>query len=214
MTMATQMALATQNRCGEHAEEITGPLSAAMLAGIEPRQLRKRGCHAVTIGGPVSFGSDAEFDVRFIRFLREALSSALTVDWSLATPGPADVGAVCHLPPPARADTAACDATSRYADLWRDEYGFGHCYYRLGPGFIHVVDVRDEADAARFLLDEPAIVEAFALLAGAVKLTDLTPLAAELAGQLAEAGLLLRVGDWATLLPSRLERWPLPCTAV
>ena len=208
------MTMATQVHRGEHAEEITGPLSAPMLARIEPRQLRKRGCHAVTIDGPVSFGADAEVDVRFIRFLREALSSALTVDWSLATPGPADVGAVCHLPPPARADSATGDATCQYADQWRDEYGFGHCYYRLGPGFIHVVDVRDEADAARFLLDEPAIVEAFALLAGAVKLTDLSPLAAELAGQLAEAGLLLQLGDWATLLPSRLERWPLPCTAV
>jgi hypothetical protein len=208
------MTMATQVHRGEHAEEITGRLSAQILTGIEPRQLRKRGCHAVTIGGSVSFGADAEFDVRFIRFLREALSSAIAVDWSLATPGPADVGAVCHLPPPARADTAAGAATSRYADQWRDEYGFGHCYYRLGPGFIHIIDVRDEADAARFLLDEPAIVEAFALLAGAVKLTDLSPLAAELAGQLAEAGLLLQLGDWATLLPSRLERWPLPCTAM
>jgi hypothetical protein len=206
--------MATQSRRGEHEEEITGPLSAPMLTEIDPRQLRTRGCHMVAIGCPVSFGADAEFDVRFIRFLREALSSVLTVDWSLATPGPADVAAVCHLPPPTRAGAAAGEAASRYADRWRDEYGFGHCYYRQGPGFVQVVDVRDEADAARFLLDEPATVEAFALLARAVRLSDLTPLAAELAGQLADAGLLLQAGDWATILPSRLERWPLPCTAV
>ena len=212
--MVTHLTMPTLVQRGEHAEEFSGSLSAPMLAGIEPHQLRRRGCHAVTIGSPVSFGADAEFDVRFIRFLREALSCALTVDWSLATPGPADVGAVCHLPPPASADTAAGDATSRYADQWRDEHGFGHCYFRVGPGFVHVVDVRDAADAARFLLDDPPIVEAFAMLARAVRLTDLGPLAAELAGQLAEAGLLLQAGDWATILPSRLERWPLPCTAV
>ena len=141
----------------------------------------------------------------FIRFLREALSCLLTVDWSLAAAGPIDVAAVCHLPPP---------TAGPQAGQWRGEYGFGHCFYRVGPGFIHVVDVRDADDAARFLLDDPATVEAFGQLAGAVMLSDLPPLAAELADQLDQARLLLRLGDWATLLPYRLRRWPMPCTAV
>ena len=192
---------------GEHAEQITLPLTAVMLNSLDPGRVRAGGCHAVTIGHPVSFGTDAEFDIRFIRFLREALSCLLTVKWSLATSAPADIGGICHLPPPST-------PASGDADRWRRGYGFGHCYYRRGPGFVHVVDVRDPDDAARFLLDEPAAVEAFGLLADAVMLCDVPPLAGELAAQLADAGLLLQIGAWATLLPHRLERWPLPCTAV
>ena len=76
------------------------------------------------------------------------------------------------------------------------------------------MDVRDTGNAARFVLDDPAAVEAFLRLTDAVRLSDVPQLAAELADQLAEAGLLLRLGDWATILPFRLVRWPLPCTAV
>jgi hypothetical protein len=100
------------------------------------------------------------------------------------------------------------------AERWRGEYGFGYCFYRVGPGFIHLVDVRDADDAARLLLDDPATVEAFSQLAGVVRLSELPPLAAELADQLDRARLLLRLGDWATILPWRLHRWPISCTAV
>jgi len=198
---------------GERDEQITAPLTATILSSLDPRELRSRGWRAVKLGRPVSLGTDPEFDVRFFRFLREALSSLLGVEWSLATPGPADVGGICHLPPPSP-DAGAASAAIMYADQWRQGYGFGHCCYRLGPGFVSIVDVREEDNAARFLLDDPAVVEAFLILADAVRLPGLPPLATELAGQLAEAGLLLRLGDWATLLPHRLERWPVPCTAV
>jgi Family of unknown function (DUF5825) len=190
-------------RPGEHQEEIAGPLTAPVLAGMAPSGFRERGCRAVSLAQPVSFGADAEFDVGFIRFLREALSCLLTVEWTMAAAGSLDLGALYHLPPPAAG-----------ADRWRREYGFGHCFYRVGPGFIHVVDVREADDAARFLLDDQATVEAFGLLTGAVQLSGLPPLAAELADQLDQARLLLRIGDWATLLPYRLQRWPMPCTAV
>jgi hypothetical protein len=200
---------------GERDEQITVPLTATMLSSLDPRELRSRGWRAVNLGQPVSLGTDPEFDVRFFRFLREALSSLLGVEWSLATPGPVDVGGICHLPPPSPSpDAAVAGPATMYADQWRQGYGFGHCCYRLGPGFVSIVDVREEDDAARFLLDDPAVVEAFLILADAVRLPGLPPLATELAGQLAEAGLLLRRDDWATLLPHRLERWPVPCTAV
>jgi hypothetical protein len=196
---------------GERDERIEAPLTAAMLRSLDPRELRSRGWRAVNLGQPVSLGTDPEFDVRFFRFLREALSSLLGVEWSLTAPGPVDVGSICHLPPP---DSGAEGPAAMYADQWRQGYGFGHCCYRLGPGFVSVVDVREEDNAARFLLDDPAVVEAFLILADAVRVPSLPPLATELASQLAEAGLLLQLGDWATLLPHRLERWPVPCTAV
>lgn len=196
---------------GECDEQITAPLTVTMLRSLHPGELRSQGSRAVNLGHPVSLGTDPEFDVRFFRFLREALSSLLGVEWSLATPGPVDVGGICHLPPPG---SGVAGPAIMYADQWRQGYGFGHCCYRLGPGFVSIVDVREEDNAARFMLDDPAVVEAFLILADAVRLPDLPPLAAELAGQLAEAGLLLQLGDWATLLPHRLARWPVPCTAV
>ena len=217
MTSASQL---TARHRGEHQEDITAPLTASMLAAMTPAWFRDRGCCAVRLTQPVSFGTgtaNAEFEVRFIRFLREALSCLLTVKWSLRLAGSIDVGAVCHLPPPTAggvAGVAGRPADQPPADQWRAEYGFGHCFYRVGPGFIHVVDVRDADDAARFLLDDPATVEAFSLLADAVQLSALPPLAKELADQLDDARLLFRIGDWATLLPYRLQRWPLPCTAV
>jgi hypothetical protein len=198
---------------GEHDEQITAPLTVTVLKSLHPRELRSRGLRAVNLSQPVSLGTDPEFDVRFFRFLREALSSLLGVEWSLAAPGPVDVGGICHLPPPSP-DAGAASAAIMYADQWRQGYGFGHCCYRLGPGFVSIVDVREEDNAARFMLDDPAVVEAFLILADAVRLPGLPPLAAELAGQLAEAGLLLQLDDWATPLPHRLERWPVPCTAV
>ena len=85
---------------GEHEEEITVRLTQPLLAAMVPSEFRERGCRTVRLAHPVSFGTDAEFDVGFIRFLREALSCLLTVDWSLAAAGPIDVAAVCHLPPP------------------------------------------------------------------------------------------------------------------
>jgi uncharacterized protein DUF5825 len=190
---------------GEHREEISARLTQPMLAAMTPAEFRARNCRQIRLAQPVSFGAEAEFDVSFIRFLREALSCLLTVEWSIAEAGPLDVAAVCHLPPP---------AAGPLADQWRGEYGFGHCFYRVGPGFIHVVDVRDADEAARFLLDDPATVEAFGQLAGVVRPSELPPLAAELADQLDQARLLMRLGDWATILPYRLQRWPMPCTAV
>ena len=196
---------------GEHTEQVTATLTAPMLARLDPAEFRARGCHSVTLSQPIAFGAEPEFDVRFIRFIRQALSYLLEVDWRLATPGPAEVSVLCHLPPPA---AAGPDPAARYASQWQSQYGFAHCYYRLGPQFVHIVDVRDTGNAARFVLDDPAAVEAFLRLTDAVRLSDVPQLAADLADQLAEAGLLLRLGDWATILPFRLVRWPLPCTAV
>jgi hypothetical protein len=176
-----------------------------MLAAMTPSDFRARGCGQVRLAQPVSLGADAEFDVSFFRFLREALSCLLTVEWTMTALGSLELGAVCHLPPP---------TAGPYAEQWRGEYGFGYCFYRVGPGFIHLVDVRDADGAARFLLDDPVTVEAFGQLVGVVRLSELPPPAAELADQLDQARLLLRLGDWATILPCRLHRWPMPCTAV
>src|SRR5579863_2001179 len=166
---------------GEHQEEITARLTRSLLAAMEPSGFRARGCRQLSLAQPVSFGADPEFDIGFVRFLRESLSCLLTVEWTMASAGPLDLGALVHLPPP---------AAGPGAEHWRGEYGFGHCFYRVGPGFIHVVDVRDADDAARFLLDDQATVEAFGQLAGAVRMSELPPLTAELADQLDQARLL------------------------
>lgn len=199
---------------GEPGEDMAGPFTAAVLRSLDPRKLLARGVRDVVVHDAVTFGADPETDVRLVRFLRESASCLLRLDWPLATPGPVGAGMLAHLPPPRPPGPGADEQTSSYVREWRINYGFGRCYYRVGPGFISIVDVRDPASAARFVLDEPAAVDAFGVLTGAVRLAGATAVAAELASQLEEAGLLLRAGGWATVLPFRLNRWPVPCTVV
>ncbi|HEY1919388.1 MAG TPA: DUF5825 family protein [Streptosporangiaceae bacterium] len=169
---------------------------------------------AVTPELTVAFGAGPQDDIRLVRFLRESASDLLRPRWRLAEPPAVDVSFLVHLPPPLAPPAQASGPAADYARAWRAGYGFGHCYYRLGPDFVSIVDVRDPDRAARFVLDGPAPAEAFSQLACAAFLPAAPALTVELAGQLEEAGLLVRRGDWATLLPFRLRRWPVPCTAV
>jgi Family of unknown function (DUF5825) len=180
----------------------------------DPGELLAAGHQDVTIGAPVAFGAGPQADVELVRFLRESASWLLRLRWQLAAPPAVDAAVLAHLPPPAAPPAAASGPAAHYARAWRAGYGFGHCYYRLGPDFVAIVDVREPASAARFVLDGQAPAEAFAQLAGAVYLPGAAPLTVQLADQLDEAGLLLHRDDWATLLPFRLRRWPVPCTAV
>jgi Family of unknown function (DUF5825) len=153
-------------------------------------------------------------DIRLVGFLRESASRLLRLRWRLSVPPGVDLSLLVHLPPPLAPPADASGPAADYARAWRAGYGFGHCYYRLGPDFVSIVDVRDPGSAARFVLDGQAPCEAFCQLDGPVFLPGAPALTVELAGQLEEAGLLVRRDDWATLLPFRLSRWPVPCTAV
>jgi hypothetical protein len=59
MTSASQLTASqlTARHRGEHQEDITAPLTASMLAAMTPGWFRDRGCCAVRLTQPVSFGT-------------------------------------------------------------------------------------------------------------------------------------------------------------
>jgi len=178
---------------------LDGPLTTTVLAELDLVGLAAAGHEWLVLPQPVPLGEDDEYDVRFVRLLREAISAGLRVDWT-AEAVPFDEADVQHLPPPRQGP----------APRWREGFRYGQCYYRRGPGFVLLKDTRDLATGARFRLDEPPVVAAFWELTGAVHVPDASDGALELAGLLEPERMVLRRGDWLTLLPFRIRRWPVP----
>jgi hypothetical protein len=149
--------------------------------------------------------------LEFVAWLRDQQTQATDVSWSTDIDPRLDASLLFHLfPPEPRSPAAEADESGR----WRAGYRPGMCYYRLGPGFIQVKDVRRAETAARFLLDEPPLVNAFIRCLRPCNLNDIEPAEGRVVLALVSERLLLRLGDWVTTLPSRMRRWPIPSNFV
>ena len=184
---------------------IDGPLTRERLKTTDPVALSAAGHESLVLTEPVVFGEDDEFDARFLRLLREAMSMTMAVDWSAGSPVPFDVRMVHHLLPPRRRDGDDADD----ADGWRARYRFGLCFFQVGPGFVLLKDTR-EGGGARYRIDDPKAVSAWRELGSVRHLPDAPAEVRELCELLADEELIIRCGQWATLLPFRLRRWPVP----
>ncbi|MFD9094912.1 RiPP maturation radical SAM C-methyltransferase [Streptomyces collinus] len=90
----------------------------------------------------------------------------------------------------------------------------GILYHRRGPGFVSVIDRREPGTTVRLTLDHPDLLATFDLLSTPTPLTALDPVQRR-AVDLLTAERLVRVDDGlATTLPPRIDRWPVPCTAI
>jgi hypothetical protein len=112
-----------------------------------------------------------------------------------------------HLTPPA---SSPDDAASLEMMSWQTTHRPGLCYYRLGPGFVFVKDIRAPDAAARFRLEGDDKVRAFRALEAVVEVDALDATTRKLLDDLDGERLALRLGRFATLLPSRMRRWPVP----
>lgn len=148
--------------------------------------------------------STSEQTVEFVAWLRDEQSDSVPVKWRAEIRGGLDTTLLHHLTPPE--DAGADDAVRR----WREAHRPAMCYYRLGPGFIQVKDTRRTEDAARFLLDDPVTVAAFLGCLRPKRLIELALSERAVAESLAAERLLLRLGEWVTVLPSRMRLWPVP----
>lgn len=146
--------------------------------------------------------------MKFIAWLREATSEATDVVWRANIDVDLDVPLLYHLPPPAAADGPA-EVLAR-VEAWRDAHRPAMCYYRVGPGFIQVRDVRVPQRAATLQLDEQALIDAFTCCLQHRRLRSLTPDQQTAATRLRDEGLLIEVDGWVTTLPSRMRKWPVP----
>lgn len=179
---------------------LDGGLSARWPAEADVAVLLARGVTGVRVGWEVDLGRDAERTVRFVAFLRDAFAQGLPVEWSGSAPDEL-ADALVHLPAPA----GDSDALER----WRERHRFGLFYWRLGPDFVTVKDVRPSVESARFTIDDAPMLAAFAAAAEPGRGPRSQPLA-----DLVAEGIVLELDGWRTLLPYRMRRWPIPFTAV
>ena len=165
-----------------------------------------------TVAAPVRLGhEDPDATLEFVAWLRDRHTQAHDVSWS-AIVGPGfDTSPLHHLPPPGPAPGAALGAAPGAAVQWREAYRPGMCYYRVGPGFIQVKDVRQPDRAAILLLDTPDLLDAFTRCLRPCRLDELPPGERTAAAELEKERLLLRVGDLVVTLPNRMRHWPVPC---
>jgi hypothetical protein len=161
-----------------------------------------------TLHAPVTLDASApERTLAFVAWLRDLHADTVEVAWRAVIDPRLDTTLLHHLPPPMPPENVDwTDAVHR----WQAAFRPAMCYYRLGPGFVQIKDVRQAETAARFLLDEPPLVAAFTRCLRPARITDLSPAEYGVAQTLVRERLLLRVGDWATTLPSRMRRWPVP----
>ena len=158
-----------------------------------------------TLSEPVVLGpSTSERTVEFIAWLRDEQSETVQVAWHATIEAGLDTTLLHHLTPPA--DLGADDAVRR----WRAAYRPALCYYRLGPGFVQVKDTRRSDDAARFVLDDTVTVTVFNRCLRPTRWVDLSREECAAVEALEAERLLLRVGEWVTVLPSRMRLWPVP----
>ena len=173
-------------------------LSAAVRAGA--RAVHLAGVHVLSADEPRP-------TLALVRLLRESASEGVPVTWRGVLADGIDPELLVSLPPPKLPNADEPDAA--LVD-WRLRYGPGLCYFRIGPDFVLVKDVRRQDAAARFCIDDEGAVEAFRSLEDVAAVDELEPSALRILEDLRAEGLALQLGGFATLIAYRMRRWPVP----
>jgi hypothetical protein len=155
---------------------------------------------------PIRFGQDISRDIAALRFLQTATERYSMLRWHLAGELPWPLRTVAHLCPPVRrpGDPVTAD--------WRSQYTIALCTYRIGPNFVSFRDRRPNGQTIRATLDESWVTTFQALAAASEGQGEQ---ASQLLAELASAGLALIFDDGRHIvLPTRLNRWPVPYNVV
>lgn len=141
--------------------------------------------------------------VEAVAWLRDSLSEGHVPTWRASELPTAQMPLLVHLPPP--------ETGGGEYNQWRSAFRRGLCYYRRGPGFVQVKDVREPGRSASFVLDVPEVIEVFLRCLRPTPVAEVDPDAAE---ALLEERLMLCVEDQLVTLPYHMRRWPVPAMAV
>lgn len=172
-------------------------------------RLEKVALREVALGVPLVFGTTVEDDLRLLRSLREATSHAVRLRWRLAGRPAVPLHTHQHLVPP----VDGIDEPSReYARQWADRYRYGDFYYRHGPDFVTIRDVRSGRPHSRLVISDGAAE--FLAMVEATTVDDLPPPARRSLPDAVAAGLVLVAGGALAVLPYRMRHWPVPADAV
>jgi hypothetical protein len=185
-------------------------LTADQVATTRPAELAAAGYERVRIDGPVPAGEDVDEDLQLIRFLREATSHALRLDWVLGGLPLVELRNLTHLVPPTSGVNPSVD---EYAASWRAAFRYGTYYYRRGPGFVLAKDVRPGGPAAHMTIDGISAAQ-FVALAEASVVSQLDPEARDALDDAVSFGLALSGSRHFTVLPFHMRHWPVPVLAV
>jgi len=176
----------------------------AWPAAAELARLRDQdGVTGVEAAGRVRLGEDDPVGLAsWLVSLRDAASALMTVRWAgeLALP-PELITDLVHLAPPEPVGPAA--------KLWRDRHPGSGLYYRRGPGFILIKDLRQSRTRMNITLDDPAELELFERITQPVDADELTGLRTQLT-EFLDAGLAHRTGPLVVGIATHLRRWPIP----
>jgi hypothetical protein len=154
----------------------------------------------------VRLGEQSQQSLNLICQLRDRMAEGVIMKWRGELLELIDVTALCHLPPPS--------GKGRAVDEWRSRFRPGLCYFRKGPGFIQIKDVRDPAASASLILDDRPLIDAFTRCLCPTPLAALEPAEKASVDALRAEGLLLQIDDHVTTLPYRMSQWPVPATPV
>lgn len=142
--------------------------------------------------------------------LRDRLSTGVVEHWTGPIPADVDTRPLHHLPPPAPgADGGQASGDPRIRN-WQATFRPALCYYRVGPGFIQVKDIRDPATASRVTISQQPLIDAIMDCERPVRLAGQDRRRGAALDFLLAECLLLRFGDLVTTAPYRMRRWPLP----
>jgi hypothetical protein len=154
------------------------------------------------------FGSSAAEDIGLLILLREATSRMIRLSWRLAGVPVIEFRSLVHLLPPIDGDGAE---SCSYAEFWRQQYRYGLYYYRCGPGFIQVKDVRPGGPGARMTIEDSGL---FQELVATASVDQLPEPAVEALNAAIDAGLAISGGANFAILPYRMQHWPVSCVMV
>jgi hypothetical protein len=140
----------------------------------------------------------------FIAWLRDQLGAGTVVDWSGDVPATIDTTSLHHLPPPR-------ESADPRVGAWRAAFRPALCYYRNGPGFMEVRDLRRPGDAVRMTITDERLIDTLRRCAAPVPASELDQAILDL---LTSEHLVLRVANLVLTAPYRMTRWPVPARGV
>jgi hypothetical protein len=185
-------------------------VAGSMLASTrsELPALVQAGIRGLVLTEPVDVLLDFPESSYALHLIRDATGWGLHVEWTLGAASD-DVQHLGHLFPPsswANEDGAAA------VREWRRSYSFGQCFFRIGPSFVAIKDVRPHVGGARMLIADQDADMFLALVAGVRGGSEES--AAVAVADLCDAGLCAVGSEGFLVLPYRLRRWPVPFSAI
>jgi uncharacterized protein DUF5825 len=187
------------------------PVAAPELTDVRARlpALLRDGVRVLELTDPVDVLLDRPESSHALHLIRDATGCGLRIDWALGS-APEDTTPLHHLFPPSSWVHDDAVATVRE---WQQSYTFGQCFFRVGPSFVTVKDVRPHVEGARMVIDDPDAATFLALAEGGPS-TDENGETAAAVTDLREAELCIVGEEGVFVLPYRLRRWPIPFSAI